>query len=291
MEAARAAPVRWRTMLFVPAMNDRFIEKATSCEADALIIDLEDSVLPEHKADARARVTAIAQRLRRPGVDVAVRINRPFSQAIRDIEASVGPDVGAIMVAKAESANHLAHLSEVIDECEAQRSLTPGCTSLVPLLETAAAIHNMEEICAAPRVVAVACGDEDLAADLGCSPASQTIVSIKYVLVIAAARAGCQPLGLIGTIAEFKDLEIYRGYLALSREAGLQGTLCIHTSQLELANAAFAPSGDEVSKAERIVEAYRGARERGLAAVGLDGKMVDAPIVRRAEDILRRRLR
>ena len=288
METVRAVPFRWRTSLFVPAMNDRFIEKGASCHADALIIDLEDSVLAQHKDEARARVRAIAARLRRSDVDVVVRINRPFSQAVRDIEASVGPDVSAIMVSKTESAEHLAYLSEVICEGEDRHSIPLGRTSLVPLLESAAAIRNMDDICRAPRVISVACGDEDLSADLGCPAVSRTIAMVKYSLVISAARAGCHPIGLIGTIAEFKDLDTYRGYLALSKEAGLQGTLCIHPSQVEPANAAFSPDESEVKRAGQIIRASHDARERGLAAVQLDGRMIDAPIVRRAEGVVRR---
>ena len=288
METVRAVPFRWRTLLFVPAMNDRFIETAASCRTDALIIDLEDSVLAEHKVEARARVRTIAARLRRSDVDVLVRINRPFSQAVRDIEASVGPDVSAIMVSKTESAEHLAHLGEVVVEVEHRCSIPLGQTSLVPLLESAAAVGNMDDICRAARVTAVACGDEDLSADLGCPATSQTVAMVKYSLVASAARAGCHPIGLIGTIAEFKDLGAYEGFLALSKAAGLQGTLCIHPSQLEPANTAFSPSESEVKRAERIIKAYHDACERGLAAVQLDGRMVDAPIVRRAENIVRR---
>ena len=158
-------------------MKDWFIDKAISCRADALIIDLEDSVLPEDKPAARARVHEVSKRLRRPSVDVIARINRPFSQALRDIEASIGRDVSALMIAKAESAAHLAYLSEFIGESETHCAVPVGSTGLVALLETAAAIQKMEEICCSPRVVAVGCGDEDPAADLGCSPTSRTIAS------------------------------------------------------------------------------------------------------------------
>ncbi|MBZ9726302.1 CoA ester lyase [Mesorhizobium sp. CO1-1-11] len=278
----------WRSMLFVPATRDRYIEKAASCGADAIVVDLEDSILPEEKDAARARVAAVARRLRLENIDILVRINRPFDLAVRDIEASVGEDVAGLMIAKAESPAHLAYLCEVVENCERKAGIPIGKTAIVPLVETARAIHNLAEICLAPRVAAVACGDEDLAAELGCAPDSPTITSVKYDLVVAAARGNCHPIGMVGSITEFRNLDKYRDSLELTRAVGMRGTLCIHPDQVAVANEAFLPTPGEIRQAQDIVEAARLAHLNGLGTTSVGGKMVDLPVIRRAERLIQR---
>lgn len=276
----------WRSLLFVPANNARFVEKAITSNADAIILDLEDAVLPEHKAEARDAVCDVANSVKKMGRDILVRINRPMALAVRDIEAAVCEAVTALVVAKAASVDHLALLTEVIEHREAALCLPVGHTKLVPLIETADAVARLDEIASSPRVVAIVCGDEDLAADLCCDPASETLTAIKYRLIIAAALKGIRPFGLIGSISEFRDVEKFRSFVSRSNAAGLKGTLCIHPAQVDIANEGFAPSQAELDYAKRVVGAAEAARARGAGAVALDGKMVDAPVIRRAEGLL-----
>jgi citrate lyase subunit beta/citryl-CoA lyase len=287
MTTEREADVYWRSLLFVPANNARYAAKARTSFADGIIIDLEDAVLPEHKTEARGAVRRLAAELRTSTRDVLVRINRPLTLAVRDIEEAVCEDVKAIVVAKAASADHLSLLSEIIEEREVALGLPFGHTKLLPLIETADAVSRLDEIASFPRVAALVCGDEDLAADLGCEPASETLVAVKYRLVLAAALRGIRPLGLLGSIAEFRDIETYGSYIARSNAAGLKGTLCIHPSQIGIANKGFAPSHEQLEYARRVVEAAEVARRDGAGAVGLDGKMIDAPVLRRAENLLK----
>ncbi|MDN5925509.1 MAG: CoA ester lyase [Hyphomicrobiales bacterium] len=276
---------RWRSLLFVPAILDRFFERAIDAKPDAIIIDLEDSIPIEQKEFARRQVRETAAVLRRAGADVLVRINRPLSLAVRDIEASIGADVCAIMVPKAGGAYHLKLLCEVIDEIENGCGI-PGRTKIVPLVEDAEAVCRLKEIAEGERVVAIACGDEDLAANLGCAPESQTLVSVKHQLVLAAGAAGCQPLGLIGTITEYRDLDRFRAAARSSCAAGLTGSLCIHPSQVTIANKEFAPSQEAVEWALRVIARADDAQRMGQAVTSLDGKMIDQPVVRRAREIL-----
>ncbi len=279
--------VHWRSLLFVPANNARYAEKARTSRADAIILDLEDAVLPEHKTGARSTVQGLAASLRTGARDVLVRINRPLPLAVRDIEAAVCEHVKAIVVAKAASAEHLRFLSEVIEERELSLGLSSGHTKLLPLIETADAVARLGEIASSPRVVAIVCGDEDLSAELGCDPASETITAVKHRLVLAAACRGIRPLGLMGSIAEFRDIEKYGTFVARSNAAGLEGTLCIHPNQVDVANSGFGPSEMQLEYARRVVAAAEAARKRGAGAVGLDGKMIDAPVLRRAENMLK----
>ncbi|MFC0804437.1 HpcH/HpaI aldolase/citrate lyase family protein [Ensifer sp. P24N7] len=277
----------WRSLLFVPANNARYAEKARSSRADAIILDLEDAVLEAQKAEARSAVQGVAASLCIGSRDVLVRINRPLSLAVRDIEAAVCEHVKAIVVAKSASAEHLSFLSEVIEEREALLGLSAGYTKLLPLIETANAVARLDEIASSPRVIAIACGDEDLAADLGCDPRSETVVAVKYRLILAAALRGVRPLGLLGSIAEFRDTEKYRSFVNRSNDAGLRGTLCIHPNQVDVANRGFAPSKEQLEWAAQVVKAAETARESGAGALGLDGEMIDAPVLRRAENILK----
>lgn len=278
----------WRSMLFVPATQDRYIDKAIASGSDAIIIDLEDSIPPAEKYRARNRVAAVARRLRESNADILVRINRPFHLAVRDIEASVGEDVAGLMVAKAESCEHLEYISEVIEYCERANSLQIGKTFIVPLVESANAVRNLTEICLAPRVLGIACGDEDLAAEIGCAPDSPTITSIKHQLVVAAAGASRHAIGIIGSITDFTNLDRFRENLEISKTAGLRGTLCIHPNQVAIANEVFLPTAQEVAQAESILDAARQARTTALGATSLDGKMIDQPVVRRAEKIIQK---
>ncbi|WP_028734416.1 HpcH/HpaI aldolase/citrate lyase family protein [Rhizobium leguminosarum] len=282
-----AGDMGWRSLLFVPANNARYAEKARTSEADAIILDLEDAVLPEHKVQARSSIQAIAETLSTEKRDVLVRINRPLSLAIRDIEVAVSRNVRAVVVAKAMSAQHLLLLSEILEERERAIGLPTGHTKLLPLLETAEAIRRIDEIASCPRVVALVCGDEDLAADLACDPDSETLAAVKYDLVLAAALRGIRPLGLMGSIAEFRKLESYSKAVRRSAAVGLKGTLCIHPSQVMIANRGFTPSLKRIEYARQILEAANIARINGVGAVGFDGKMIDAPVLRRAQGLLK----
>ncbi|WP_197435490.1 HpcH/HpaI aldolase/citrate lyase family protein [Agrobacterium vitis] len=282
-----AGDMCWRSLLFVPANNARYAQKALTSEADAIVLDLEDAVLPEHKVQARSSVQAITESLSTGKRDVLVRINRPLSLAVRDIEAAVSRHVRAIVVAKASSDQHLRLLSEILEERENALGLQTGYTKLLPLLETAEAIRRIDEIASCPRVVALVCGDEDLAADLGCSPDSETLSAVKCDLILAAALHGVRPLGLMGSIADFSDLESFGKAVSRSMALGLKGTLCIHPNQVKIANRGFTPSSDQLEYARQIVEAANAARVNGVGAVGFDGKMIDAPVLRRAQNLLK----
>lgn len=275
----------WRSLLFVPAINEKFIARAVTAKADAIIIDLEDSVPLDRKAEARTRVRQLAPVLKASGADVLVRINRPLPLAVRDVEAAIGPDVSALMIAKADGADHLRLLTESIAEMEKAQGLTHP-TMIVPLIETGDAVLRLADIARAPRVSAIVCGDEDLAAELGCDPACESLVSVKHQLVLAAGAARCQPLGLMGSITDFRDLDRFRAAARRSRAAGLTGTLCIHPAQVPVANEEFGASGQLVAWARRVIARAEEAAREGKVVASIDGTMIDAPVVKRARGIL-----
>jgi citrate lyase subunit beta/citryl-CoA lyase len=279
----------WRSMLFVPANVSRFVESAHTRGADAIILDLEDSVLPKDKEHARTLVAAAAPKVARSGADVLVRVNRPWRQCLRDMEAVVSPEICALMLPKTESAAHVKLLAEVLDEIEAERGLPQGHTRLVPIIESAGAFFRVQEIAAAhPRIVALTLGSEDFALSVGMVPEAEGLFYPKQQIVIAACAAGVLPLGLIGTVADYKDLQAFRTTARRSRRLGLMGALVIHPSLIDILNEEFRPAAEEVQQAHRIVAAFEGASGGNLGAIEVDGKMVDIPVAERARRTLER---
>ena len=281
----------WRSMLFVPATAERFVAKAHTRGADAIIVDLEDAVAPSEKPRARSLVADVARTVGQAGADVLVRINRPLRMAIPDLEAASGADVDAVMIPKAESASHVRLLAEAMEDLERERGLAPGHTRIVALIETTEGIHNVREIAAAsPRMAGITLGGEDFAEALGLPDVvPATLVAHLQQVQLAARDGGILPLGYAGGMANFSDLEAYRADLLAARALGFQGGSCIHPAQVAFLNESFAPTRDEIEKAERIVAAYDKALAEGLGAIELDGRMIDVPVANRARNVLARR--
>ncbi len=284
--SARVLPV-WRSMLFVPVTVDRFIEKACSIELDAVQLDLEDSIPFAEKEHARTLVQAAARRVIGSGVDVVVRINRPLSMAVRDIEASLCPEVTALALPKVSGPDHVRLLAEHVAEVEVRLGLPAGHTRLIPMVETADAVFMLRDIARAdPRVVALTLGGEDFATSAGMVPEPEGLLLPKQLTVFAAAAAGILPLGFVGSIAEFKDVDRFRAIVRRSKRLGFRGAACIHPLQAAVLNEEFRPNADELGWAQRVTTAYAAATAEGLGAVTVDGRMIDVPIVQRAEALL-----
>jgi citrate lyase subunit beta/citryl-CoA lyase len=279
----------WRSMMFVPVNVDKFVEGAHARGADVIILDLEDSILPKDKEHARTLVAAAAPRVARGGADVLVRINRPWRLCLRDLEALVSPQVCGVMLPKAESADHVRLVAEVLDELEAERGTAQGHTRIIPMIETADAFFRMREIAGAhPRVVALTLGSEDFALSAGMVPEAEGLLYPKQQVVFAARAAGVLPLGFVGTVADYKDLDAFRATVRRSRRLGFTGASVIHPSQIAILNEEFRPSREEVEKARRVVAAFESAAGGNKGAIEVDGKMVDLPIVERARHTLAR---
>ena len=192
----------WRSLLFVPVTAKRFVDGAARRSADAIILDLEDSVAVSEKERARSLVPEAAEIVSRGGADVVVRVNRPLRLAVRDIEAVVGPRVLALALPKTDSAEHVRLIAEIVDELEPERSMALGSTRLIAMVETDAAFFQIAEIARAhPRLCALNLGAEDFATSAGISPDGETLSMPKQMAVFAARAAGIMPLGFIGSIA------------------------------------------------------------------------------------------
>ena len=282
----------WRSMLFVPTNVPKFIASAPSRGADAYILDLEDSIPAAQKAEARTLVADAAAALAADGSDVLVRINRPWRLMVRDIEASVDANVCALMVPKAADPGHIRAIAQMLDELEAERGLANGHTRLVAMIETTEAYFQAEAIARAhPRVAAMNLGSEDFALSAGMLPEEEGLFQPTLQVMLAARAAGVLPLGFVGTIAEYRDTELFRARAEQAARLGFLGSACIHPLQVDILNQAFTPSEAAVQQAHGIIAAYDEAKAAGRGSIEFDGRMIDEPIIQRAESILDRAAR
>jgi citrate lyase subunit beta/citryl-CoA lyase len=206
-----------------------------------------------------------------------------------DLEAAIGPPVSSLAVTKVDSADHVRLVDEVVSELEAERGMPVGSTTFSVMIETAAAWFQMPAIAAAsPRNVAMTLGGEDFALSVGMLPQPEGLFMPKQQLAIAARAAGIMPMGFIGTVADYGDLDDFRRVCQRSRRLGFVGASVIHPSQVAILNEEFAPSAEEVSSARRIVAAYDEATAAGRGSIAVDGKMIDVPVVFRARQLLAR---
>jgi len=279
----------WRSLLYVPVNVEKFVEKAHTRGADVLQLDLEDAVPPAEKEKARTLVEKNAARVRRGGADVVVRINQPLSLAVRDLEHSVCPDVDGIAITKADSASHVKLLDELVTGLEEKRGMKAGHTQFIVMIETADAFTRIDEIPrASPRVVAMNIGGEDFALDLNAQPDDDVLLHPKQRMIIAARAAGVMPLGFIGTVADFSDWEKFRLMVRRARRFGFDGAGCIHPGQVKIVNEEYTPSEAEVAYARKVIQMDKEAQAAGRGSFQIDGKMIDIPVVVRAERLIRR---
>ena len=285
---SRELPV-WRSLLYVPVNVEKFVDKAHTRGADVIQLDLEDSVPPAEKANARKLVEKNAARVRRGGADVVVRINQPLALAVRDLEHSILPDVNGIACTKIDSASHVRLLDELVTDLEEKRGMAVGHTRFITMIETADAFSRIDEIPrASPRVAAMNIGGEDFALDCAMQPDEDVLLHPKQRMIIAARAAGVMPLGFIGTVADFSDWERFRQMVRRSRRFGFDGAGCIHPGQVTIVNEEYTPSADEVEYARKVIRMDDEAAAAGRGSFQIDGKMIDIPVVVRARNLLKR---
>ena len=285
---ARELPV-WRSLMYVPVNVDKFIDKAHTRGADVIQLDVEDSVPPAEKEKARTLVEAAAKKVRRGGADVVVRINRPLSLAVRDLEHSICPDVDGIACTKVDSASHIKLLDELVTELEEKRGMTSGHTKFIAMVETADAFFRIHEIVrASPRIVATCIGGEDFALDNNMQPSGEALFYPKQHMIIAANSASIMPIGFIDSVAGFGDWDKFRKMVRRSRDFGFMGAGCIHPGQVTIVNEEYTPTTEEVEYARKIIKLDKEAAAAGRGSWSLDGKMIDIPIIVRAQKLIKR---
>lgn len=280
-----------RSSLILPVNVPRFVEKAATRGSDAITLDLEDSIPPAEKANARALVRAALPVAGRGGAEVVVRVNNEPALLWDDVAASVHPGLDGIALPKAESPEQIRELVRRIEALESARGIPAGHVRLSLAIETPRGLLRAEAIAAScDRIATLGVGVEDYCLELGVEPSAdgaELLYPVARVVTVAKA-AGIQPTGLVGSIASFRDLGAFEASAARARQLGCEGAGCIHPDQVAVLNRVFSPDPDKVAYARRVVEAFEEGLKRGTASVNLDGKMVDIPVVKRAEVILAR---
>lgn len=283
---ARERALRRRTQLFVPTTRPDFLESAAGSGADAVILDLEDSVPASQRPAARAALLGSVEELRdvNPGLHVVVRVTADET-LVEDVVAAVAAGPDALLLPKVETTEAVRRVEGLVDESAAPE------LEVQLLVETPQGILNLPEIAAASdRVVALMLGVEDLSAELDLDPTSPDF-DLRWAhgaLVVAARAHGLAPYGLMGSVANFRDLAALRRDAEQARAFGYLGALCIHPAQVEVLNAAFSPSAEDIADAHAVLAALAEGERRGTAAVAHRGRMADAPTARRARRLIAR---
>ena len=290
LETDKLGPIR--TALFVPGNRPDRVDKAIATAADRVIIDLEDAVAVSQKVETRALVRdkIIAHKDR----GVLVRINGLETDFFMgDIEAVVVKELGGIVLPKTENGHQVDKIHRLLVDFEKKQGLNAGGIAVILLTESALAIQNIFKILSAAielnREFLVALGAADYALDMGIeiTKDGRELIYPRSRIAVACRAAGIAPPLDTPFMIDLKDIEALKDDAARAKQLGFQGKLCIHPNQIEPCHVIFTPSREEISFARRVVDAFEAEAARGAAAIQVDGKFVDYPVVERSRRILR----
>lgn len=280
-----------RTMLYIPGNNPNMLLRGHLFGSDGLVLDLEDAVAISEKENARILVSRFLEQGEFGACEVTVRVNATDTEYWRDDLAAITPfpALSGVRIPKVEDASTVKMVDEELSALEEKHGAAPGRVKIFCLLESALGVWNAFDIAkASPRVAAIIPGGEDLAADLrtGRSPEGTELEWARRMLIFAARAAGVDALDTV--YPRITDDEGLRAETAFIKQLGYDGKSVIHPNQIPIVHGVFEPTEKEIEQALKITAAAREAAERGLGAVSVDGRMVDVPVVKRAEYILRK---
>jgi citrate lyase subunit beta / citryl-CoA lyase len=284
--------MRLRSLLFVPGDSERKFARAKDCGADALILDLEDSVAPPQKAAARALVAGLIGGEPKRAWLFIVRFNAlDTGLALDDLAAVVKPGLDALLIPKLNGAADLARIGHYLDALEAKAGMAVGSVKLASVAtETAKAMFALGSYAPAhPRLIALTWGAEDLSAALGATDNKEPDGAWTFPYQLARAQclfaaSAAEVLAIDTLYADFRDSDGLERDCRRSRRDGFVGRLAIHPDQVAVINRCYAPSEAEIAHARKIVAAFEA--NPGAGALGVDGKMVDLPHLKAARKTL-----
>lgn len=277
----------WRSLLFIPANNDKFVNKAHTRGADGIILDLEDSIAQDQKAQARGMLAQSASTIAENGTDVLVRINAEYLQ--EDVSAAALESVSALVLPKVESAQTIIQVADLLDKLESEKGLVPGSIRLLAQIEDVSALPHLDAIAtASPRLLGMSLGSEDFSASAGMLPLPETLYGPNQQVVFACRRAGILPFGFPASISLFDDQPALQIAATQAANMGFVGAFCIHPKQVLVLNQALTPSDSAVADARELLSAFEQAKAKGVAVFAHQGKMVDLPVILRAQELVAR---
>ena len=278
-----------RALLYVPGDDRRKIEKAITCGADCVCLDMEDGVALNRKTEARRTVAAALRELTFGRSEKLARIN-PVGSGLEmeDIEVVLPSRPDGIVLPKVESLEQVQWASGKIEAAELAHGWPVNSIRMLAGVETARAILNLKEIASHPRLDGLIFGAEDYAASIGAvrTPEAWEVFTARSLVVLHAKAFGLQAVDMV-TI-DFRDPETVRREAAFGAQLGYTGKQVIHPAQVGPVQEAFTPDDDSIAKAKRLVEAFEAHQKEGRGAFGLDGQMIDMPLVKSAQNVLER---
>jgi citrate lyase subunit beta/citryl-CoA lyase len=280
-----------RTALFVPGTRPDRVDKALNAGADVIIIDLEDAVPLAHKEETRSKVREKV--LEHGGRKTIVRVNAIGSGFCQgDLNEIIVKELACIMLPKVESPEQIREINHRLLTLEEERAMRPGAVSIIPLIESARAVQNIFPILSErtdpARVLTAAFGAADYSLDLGIEITEQGLELIypRSRIAVACRAAHLEPPLDTPFMLDLKDMEGLKADAMRAKQLGFQGKLCIHPNQIEPCHAIFSPTKEEIQYAQRVIQAFEEAEAGGVAAIQLDGRFIDYPVVERARRTL-----
>jgi citrate lyase subunit beta-like protein len=272
----------------MPGDDIRKIRKATTLDVDCVCMDMEDGVALNRKPEARSTIAEALQTLDFGRSERLARLNAIGSGfEAEDLEAALSGRPDGIVIPKVESAGQIRWASQVIASYEAQNGWPAGGIGLLVVVETARGIVNLSQIVAAdPRLQAVIFGAEDFAGDIGATRTKEgwEVFYARSAVVTHASAFGLQAIDMV--YIDFHDLQGLRQQALEGARLAFAGKQVIHPNQVAPVQEAFTPSAEAIAHAQRVIRAFEENQQAGKGAFGLDGKMIDAPILKTAERVI-----
>lgn len=279
-----------RALLYMPGDDRRKIEKATTLGVDCICMDMEDGVAVTRKAEARAVIAQAMKELDFGSSERCIRINSVGSGFEKyDLAAAVATNPDTIVVPKVETAEQVRFISEHIGQYEDSSNMQPGSIRMLIGVETAKGIMNLREIAEAdPRLEAIIFGAEDFAASIGATRTREAteVLYARSAVITACAANDLQAIDMV--YIDFRDEEGLRLEAQQGAGLGFSGKQIIHPNQVETVQEAFTPSNEAIEYARRVVSAFEASQKDGKGAFALDGKMIDMPLLKNAQQVLDR---
>lgn len=281
-----------RSLMFVPAHNERLMNSATKCEADVLLLDIEDSVQPrENKQVARDKIKEYVSQGRFANSRVFPRVNdRESGELLQDVYQLTIPGVEGFMYPKSQKGEDVYFFGKLLETIEYEKRIPVGTFKIIPLIETTGAVMNIQEICTAcpNRVVAVAFGCEDFVTDLGGEHDLEgtSIFTARAMIAMGAKANGIVPIDTVHI--KVHDLEDLEKNLVLSKKLGFEGMLVLNPKELPLCHKYYSPTQEEVEWAEEMLRLSEEAVAQGKGVAVKDNKFIGPPMVKMARNILRK---
>lgn len=281
-----------RSRLIMPANEPKYVEKAHLRNADAVVLDLEDSVPVSEKVATRAVLKEYIPRVGRCGSDVLVRVNNTCELLGGDVEAAVWPGLSGVFFPKVETGQQVKDLDRLLTELEQKRGIPHGQVKISVIAETLKGYLNVREITSASdRIDSLSLGTEDFATNTGMELSEATYHGwlIPRMEIVFVARAYNKlPLNLVGSMTAFNDNTAFEKLAVLSYKHGFLGSSCIHPGNVEILNRCFSPTPEEIEYAQKVIDTFERSVAAGRASAALEGRMIDYAHYEKAKNVLDR---